>query len=787
MKTKKTFSLIFLCYLLFTNMIAQHHSHHKSAILGCITDSNGKPLPYATIAAQGTPFGTTSNEDGCFILNLKPGKYNLVFSYTGYNNKNQSVIINPQDRDLDLGQLQLTKTSQKISEVTIQSTRNAIHTEESQYIAKLPIKNLENPQVYSTVSDKLLAQQLATTLDDAVKNIPGAGVPVRYNQNRIVFFSRGFLTQPKFRNGLAAFIQTSIDPVNIERIEAIKGPSATLFGSSVVSYGGLLNRVTKKPNANSSVDIKYLAGSWNLNRLTLDLNKPLTGDNKLLFRLNGAYHLENSFQDAGFNNSFAFTPSFSYKVSDKVTMLLDIEYGHNTGTSPIRFTPYTSNGGRISIADMGIDYKRSFASNDVAYDANSLNIFYKIDADMGKHWKSQTAISRTFSEFSGYTSQLKGRSDTTLRAQVTTGEYKYYSTDIQQNFIGTFTGLGLHHKFVFGLDYYHYASIRNTANANSATIDFTSDLTDYYLTYNKAYIDTQSQSASRRIQNINRDTYSAYASDLIDITNNLSALLSLRLDYFKDNGTYDVNTASTSGEYDQTALSPKLGLVYKVLPEKVSVFANYMNGFSNQNGTDKEGNTFKPENAIQYEGGVKADIWKNKLSGYISYFDILVKDVVRDDPDDADYSIQDGEQENKGYEFQINAQPVKGLSLLAGYAYTDSKYTKADEDVQGLRPASAGAQKTINYWINYNLPESWIPRVHIGFGGNYGSESYQTNTHSAQVIIPSYSTMNASIGWESKHINIAVKMDNLTNEKYWSYRLAPQNPRRFVGTVSCRF
>ena len=136
-----------------------------------------------------------------------------------------------------------------------------------------------------------------------------------------------FTTQPKFRNGLTSFIQTNIDPVNTERIEVIKGPSATLFGSSVVSYGGLLNRVTKKPGENRLLEVSYLSGSWNLNRLNLDYNHALTDDKSVLFRMNSAVHRENSFQDAGFSNSFTFTPSALFKLSEKVKLLVDVEYG----------------------------------------------------------------------------------------------------------------------------------------------------------------------------------------------------------------------------------------------------------------------------------------------------------------------------------------------------------------------------------------------------------------------------------------------------------------------------
>src|SRR5690606_41192065 len=96
----------------------------------------------------------------------------------------------------------------------------------------------------------------------------------------------------------------SSDPVNLERLEIIKGPSSTLFGSTLISYGGLVNRVTKKPLGYQSTELSFSAGSYGLGRVTLDYNTPLNKDNTFLFRFNTAIHRENSFQDQGINRTY---------------------------------------------------------------------------------------------------------------------------------------------------------------------------------------------------------------------------------------------------------------------------------------------------------------------------------------------------------------------------------------------------------------------------------------------------------------------------------------------------
>ncbi len=75
--------------------------------------------------------------------------------------------------------------------------------------------------------------------------------------------------------------------------------------------------------------------------------------------------------------------------------------------------------------------------------------------------------------------------------------------------------------------------------------------------------------------------YSAYISDVINITDNLIATVSFRADAFDSKGTRNhyADTIQKDTKYNQTTLSHKYGIVYQVVKNKVSLFANYMNGF----------------------------------------------------------------------------------------------------------------------------------------------------------------------------------------------------------------
>ncbi|MDR6564240.1 MULTISPECIES: TonB-dependent receptor [unclassified Arcicella] len=775
-----------LLFVLFLASLTATFAQTTGNITGRITSVENLPLELVSISIKQLNKATLTNVDGQYqFTNVAAGNYTITIQMLGLAEKNIAVEV--KAGETATLNYQLTEENiRALQEVTVVGSANKFSHKESVYIARLPLKNLENPQVYNTIPKALIQEQMALDLGSIGKNVPGAGIPMLANQGRVTFRSRGFETEPNARNGVAGQAFSSIDPANLERVEAIKGPSATLFGTSVSSsYGGLYNRVTKKPYNGFGGEVGYFGGSWNYNRLVFDINTPANADKTVLFRLNGATTFEKSFQDMGFTNSLSLAPSFSYQITDRLALLVDVELGKAEATSVVRFNPFTGSNKTQSIVDMKFPYNRLFGANDLTYQTEMMNIFAQFNYKISDKWTSQTIISRARSSINGYISALNGRTDTTLRASVIRGYTAFIANDIQQNFIGDFQIGKFRNRLVVGLDYYNNSNSFDRLTINGPTINFINPGTTYKIT--KQTIDGLASTGTLRAENNGDNTYAMYASDVFNVNDRLMAMLSLRVDRYFNQGVYNINTAVTTGTYNQTTLSPKLGLVYQLIKDRVSLFGNYMNGFFNRNGSDAQGNPFKPEQANQLEYGIKADVLNHKLVGTISYYDIQVKDVLRIDPKDANYSIQDGTQESKGIEIELTATPFTGFNIVAGYAYNDSKYTKADETVQGLRPALSGPPRTLNFWVSYRLSKGNLKGLGLGFGGNSGSSSFQTNTQKAKVIIPAYTIFDTTVFYDHSKFRIGFKVDNLTSEQAWSVRLTPQAPAKFTGNVTLKF
>jgi iron complex outermembrane recepter protein len=787
---------LFLSFVMLASLTAMAQNT-TGVITGHISSKDNEPIERVSISVVELKKSTLTDTKGNFVIsNLMPGHYTVRIQMLGMKEQNIPVDVNA-DAAATVDFKLTEENIQALQEVTVSGTVNRFSQKESVHIARLPLKNLENPQVYTTVSKELFKEQMAVDLGSISKNVPGAGIPMLANQGRVTFRSRGFETEPNARNGVAGAAFSSIDPANLERIEVIKGPSTTLFGTSISSsYGGLYNRVTKKPYNAFGGEVSYSGGSWNFNRFTLDVNTPVNADKTALLRLNAATTFQKSFQDMGFTNNISIAPSFSYQVTDRLSLLLDVEFGQEKGTSVVRFNPFTGSNKTQSIVDMKFPYNKTFLSNDLTYQTQMMNIFAQINYKISDKWTSQTIVSRARSSINGYITALNGRSDTTLRAQVITGYTNFIASDIQQNFIGDFKIGRFRNRMVVGLDYYNnYNDFDRVTVNNTPTINFINPPATYRLTRFK--IDSLTPGGTLRKETNGDNTYAAYASDVFNITDRLLVMLSLRVDHFKYKGVYNIITGETSGglgaggiqagPYSQTSLSHKLGVVYEISKDRLSVFGNYMSGFFNKSGNAQDGSAFKPEHANQLEFGLKGDVWDHKLVGTLSYYNIQVENVLRTDPTDINYSIQDGTQLSKGFEADITANPLPGLNIVAGFAYNDSKYTRADSSVQGLRPALSGPDKMVNFWISYRIPTGAAKGLGVGFGGNAGSSSFQTNTQTAKIIIPSYKMFDASIFYDQPKYRIGFKVDNLTSEKAWSVRLTPQAPARFTGSISLKF
>ncbi|MEH6681713.1 MAG: TonB-dependent receptor [Sediminicola sp.] len=800
-------------------------AQNNGTITGTIVSPTGEPIPNVNVLLKSTGKGTTTDAAGEFeITKVRPGAYQLNLTSLGYRSQLVSVAVT-SDATTTVPPIVLEESREQLNEVVLNAEKvNKFAKESSVYVSKMPLKDIENPQVYNSIPNTLLQEQVVTNFDDALKNATGLDKlwesTGRGSDGAGYFSLRGFAVQPTMINGLPGLTNGSPDPANVESIEVIKGPSGTLYGSSLISYGGLININTKKPFYGFGGNVSYTSASYGLNRVTADVNTTLGTEQKLALRVNTAYHTQNSFQDAGFRKSFFFAPSLAFKANDRLSFNVNTEFYNGRSTNQTML--FVDRGSPLRVRNMDellYDNERSYTSNDLYIDTPTYSLQGLMNYKLSDSWTSQTVFSRANAKSDGYYSYLyevtgtaEALSGTPVDDGIILARYtskqnsETIGTDIQQNFIGDFHIGTMRNRIVAGLDYFNTRVIGNsTGYGNQGFVYIGTDTEEFQalvpamhgqfgsplggLADDSGVLTQAGADAgiaaladpSAQYSEANQEIFSAYVSNVINILPQLSAMTSLRVDRFSNDS------------YNQTAFSPKFGLVFQPILDKVSLFANYMDGFSNLAPVTEitDGNptnrALEPEHATQFEIGTKLNLLEGKLAATLSYYDINVDNMaLRNDIDAENYFYtQDGEQTSKGFEASIVANPIQGLDIIAGYSYNDGELIAGPDDFRGFRPESAGPRNLANLWASYKFGQGNLEGFGLGFGGNYAGDNKIFNRTNGTFTLDSYTVLNASAFYAGTDFRITLKLDNMANKEYykgWS-TISPQNLR----SVSANF
>ena len=763
---------ILLALLFQFNVFAQK----TGTVSGKVVSSDKENAAFVSVYIPGTNYGTTTNEQGFFTLRRIPeGQHEIAFSLIGLETKTVNLSVLP-GQTTDAGTIILNEKLSVLEEAVVVASRlNQFAAKSTEYVAGIPLKNINNPQSYSSITGALMKEQMVTDLTDAMKSITGGGGYVKSNEGNISVYLRGFRSDAYVKDGMLSFVRVPVDPQNVERMEIIKGPSAVMYGSAnnnVSSYGGVLNRVSKKPMEQKSTELSYSTGSWELNRLTADINSPLDTEGKALLRVNGAYHSENSFKDAGMQRDYLFAPALTYQFNDKLKVSVLAELFHTKRTLTF------ANGVANTVTaktwnELDWDYKKSYWSNSMAGKMNSKTVNGIIEYQISPKIKSTTAISTAEIDVEANFLRLYFTSNTSVQPWViqymprTAG-----SIHAKQEFSGALDWGKIKHKFLGGISYVHVYDRYQRNKGNWIKYDEIDMTTGQSPTYSLQANQELANAAGINAIRSSYKTLSAYASDAINVTDYITFLGGIRFDRNLLDNTETNGIEGTDG-YNLNAFSYKAGLVLSPVKDQFSVFGNYMNGYNLVTpGADNTGTQldWDPEYAKQWEVGSKIDLFEKKLMSTLSYYQIKIENQV---------ITSNGEQyqngtntTSKGIEVELIANPISGLNFVSGFTHNKAYYDATPEYRVTYTP-----ENLFNFWGSYRIMKGQLKGFGGGLGINYASETFvnTTNTFGSKA----YTVADASLFYDLSKIRFSMKLDNLTNEKYYNPYGQAQKPMNF--------
>jgi outer membrane receptor for ferrienterochelin and colicins len=214
----------------------------NGSIQGRTMDEKGNTIPFANAFLKENKHGSMSDTEGVFELkNIPIGRYTLVASAVGFKQMEQFIHIESVDKPIVIN-IRLEPEVENLQEVVITGTMKEVRRSESPapievYSAKFFLKN-PSPNLFESLTNvngvrPQLQCSVCNTGDIHINGMEGAYTMVMIDGTPIV-------------SGLSTvYGLLGIPSSMIERMEVIKGPASTLYGSEAV--GGLINVITKTP------------------------------------------------------------------------------------------------------------------------------------------------------------------------------------------------------------------------------------------------------------------------------------------------------------------------------------------------------------------------------------------------------------------------------------------------------------------------------------------------------------------------------------------------------------
>jgi catecholate siderophore receptor len=642
---------------------------------------------------------------------------------------------------------------------------------------KLPGDLQNTPQTITVVSSELMEAQASTRLEDALKNVPGITLNAGEGAARGDTVNlRGFSAfNDFFLDGIRDAAVYTRDSFNLESVEVVKGPSATLFGRG--STGGAINQVSKAPTLAPVDSVTLDFGTNHEYRATTDIDVPLSST--AAFRVN-AMGESSEVADRNYvkNRRWGLAPSLAFGIGedDSLTLAFLHQQENNLPDSGIPFVD-----GRPAPVPRGAFY--GLASDHQTTNDNIGTVRYKHDfnpnisvADTLRfaHYEfnyqsampnfgttvpgpgtplTDIVVGRDAPGSSGTQTDLTNQTD--LTARFTTGAVSHT----------LFTGIEL------GRQTNDLSRYNNPFNSNNNWVPETPLLSPDATELLPGVQPITSQ------QNTTAHSAAVYATDTLGITPYLDFVAGVRFDNFSAGyAQYSRTTGAVLNlAHTDNVTSPRAALIFKPTPQQ-----SYYVSFGTSFDPSAEALTLTtktadlgPVKAKSYEVGTKTSWLDGMFNTTAALFHTEVDNAQTNDPDNPTLTILNGDQRVEGVELGINGYLTKHLEVIAGYTYLDGKTLSSGTAAYVGQALPNVARNAMNLWTEYELTDAW----EVGLGGNWLGARFADSGQTA--TIPGYVVFNAMSSYKlSKTVSLQLNLFNLANKLYYDsayYTSAAEN------------
>ncbi|HEY8261508.1 MAG TPA: TonB-dependent receptor [Methylosinus sp.] len=603
------------------------------------------------------------------------------------------------------------------------------------------------------------------------------------------FVMRGFPSSlPLFDGASHGFSDEDVNLSTVDHVEFYKGPSAMLFGKALGGYGGAANYIRKKPKGEGFAHATATLGSFDVRRVTFDIDTPSSVSDDLLFRITGFAQDRHSFVNFVRSRGFDLSPAATLRLDNGDRLTLRAEYS----ASRLVFRD------GVPAAPIFLGVPREFYAgapvneHETPHSAEfTLTYEHNFDPD----WNLTTVVDYRLvgNEYGWFTSWGYDGSRAITLGQPARTNFASRNFDAQLRLDGRFATGPIAHNVFLGLEHWDYFFGHNEtfARAPLAPIDIGAPIYPLGADFSGGF---WAKGAARAW------SQSVYAQDLVDLTPQWRILIGGRYDLlaqretvFDPFGTLAGQTTDSINKGISGYFSPRAGILFRPY-ETTQLFAAFGRSLiPNISVRLKSGDAPPPQQDTQYEIGFKQEFLERKASFEVGLFDITRDHVAITDPANPGgfYALVTGRQHSHGVEVNLAAEPLPGLKASAVGTFLHAQVTKDSNIRSQLGSDLLGAPRRVySFNLSYEFDQGDWRGLSLGASYYFASRTEATLPNVSGFTLAEQQSLGASIGYRfDDHWSLDVNANNLTNRpNFTSYgAFFHGEPRSISATLHCRY
>lgn len=640
------------------------------------------------------------------------------------------------------------------------------------------------PGSVTLITSKVLESQQATDVTDSLRNVSGMGFN-QSPQHTTTFGIRGFSASGA-TNGVTDSHATERGIFSVERIEVLKGPQAILSGGD--SFGGAVNIVSKKPQAETIRDLMLQYGSHGDKTAAVDLSGAFSSDQRLTYRtvasISDADHNE-----IGMNGRKSKSIMGALRWKDRSTDLI-VSADATKGYSPPPLYTFARRDGLIlPLPD------RLLGNAADGFDPSTRRLGYQLEQQLTPNISLISRAQLTNESFDLHVTSPAGLSyakgapnnspldNMSFYAGRTLSHDKTTSGD---HYLRIMVPTGdVRHKLSIGFNHTNFDLQEYQTSGSSVSVPVYSS-TPYVFQddRDRATIPADEFAQGTRQRAVYMQDLMSYGkwNLLLNWRRNKYTTDDSHSTFFIANQPNFVFATPGSISYHTT---PGAGIVYQ-LNDETSLYASYAEGFTPRSSLMCGGGIVPPNETRNREAGAKFDLLDSQFTLTTSVFSLQQSNALVFQQINNCYNVRDA-QRTQGAEIDAQGRLAPGLEAIFNYTYTKVKDVGVSSTVYAGQP-----KHKMNLWAVYKFQSAGLKGFGAGLGLVANAWSLGSNTPTYQFIVPGGAQIDASLFYSAAPWDITFGVKNLFDRRLYgttvSNSFIPVLPgRAFALTVKRSF